>query len=670
MPDGPKLTIKQAAAKIRSAYPEESKAYSNDLELVDSYMRTFPKEENKLDGGGVVGLGFWRRRQQQIAQQNQPKPEGPGFFKSLYRAVVPEAVSPTFLGEIGERAKGAVYPLVHPLETAKLVGGSMLEGASSEVERATDLAEQGATIPAAIRYLQAGIPFIGPMLGKGQDEAAAGDIRSGTGTTLGALAPFLLGSPEARASLAETGKAVATPFVEGTRRAAQSSFGLGPRLTQRARLAQAQEISESLGKYKETFEQTGRERTLIKQQNDAALQDSLQKARAEHEANVGKIDAEFQQKVTAAQSAQAEQGRQLVRRAQLENEYKRTANDLGKNVKETEARVKAHLDERWENLREHIGDVEADATPIQNAVREAEQNILQGSPESIKIFRNILRESPQLEDASIFRGRASLGDLPPAVAARVAEELGIEGPFGIGGGTINFKNLRGYYTEIGDKLAAGNLPGDVYRAMKYVQKAIDNEITKIAESKGVLPEYQDVKAAWHDYKTDFHDMSSVRQGGSPLARAQRAVDPDYVAEPFTGKARERAIATYGKYREFGANPEQAARLSEIQNELGGLAKPPGKKIPLPQKPPYPPAKIPKPSTKALPEYPASPKIPKPINPKELKSQQLNKLIDKLSQPHYIETIAPGLLTALRRITANILEKEGVQKFLTKPRRYE
>lgn len=332
------------------------------------------------------------------------------------------------------------------------------------------------------------------------------------------------------------------------------------------------------------------------------------------------------------------------RRSTVEQQNEQLAKDVRDNVKNTHAAVRKELDTRWESLREKVGDAEIPLQPINDAIIEANDSILRGSPESIRIFNNILHETPSLEEASIFRGagqiqrsgtpgRVSLGDFrlsaKPAISGvgpesmeRLRAAVGAGGPSSfkpVAEGNISFNDARGYFTELGEKMfSSENIPGDVYRALRHVRNALDTEISKAAKQRGVLEDYTKLKADWRDYMSDFHDMSAVSRGGSPLARTLRAPDPGYAADPFLGKAGERAVGILGKYTRYGADPSLGTRMRANKAELS-----------------------------RLPRRTEIPEMPKPTDPADVRMKQLQSAAERFRRPSHWDILA--LMYAVREM---------------------
>lgn len=236
--------------------------------------------------------------------------------------------------------------------------------------------------------------------------------------------------------------------------------------------------------------------------------------------------AEFQRKQQAALDAQkAEQARQTTQ-AQAKRTYQEQGARLVNRVQDVAKNVKAKVDALYDDLRQKTAGATAEPEDVGKAVQNAE-NKIKGSSENLKIFRDILSKNPdttapesiEYQGAQIPKGHA-LYD--------VLLEMGKEGSEKT---PISFGDLQGYYSELGDKLASGNLPGDVYQALKSLQGDIGGMMDKIAADKGVGSQLKTARNLYRDYMQTFRENTGPSGSASPIAKSLLAKDPAFALKP-------------------------------------------------------------------------------------------------------------------------------------------
>lgn len=83
---------------------------------------------------------------------------------------------------------GPMYAARHPLDSASLLGHSMLQAQQGQYQRYLRDKQAGNYGAAAVNYLYAGIPLVGPALGAAGDQFRAHQFAAGLGGTLGVAA--------------------------------------------------------------------------------------------------------------------------------------------------------------------------------------------------------------------------------------------------------------------------------------------------------------------------------------------------------------------------------------------------------------------------------------------------------------------------------------------------
>jgi len=333
--------------------------------------------------------------------------------------------------------------------------------------------------------------------------------------------------------------------------------------------------------------------------------------------------------------------------------------------------VRVAQNNRWTAFRQAIGDLMVDWTPVQQAVVDAETNILQGSPENIAIFRNILREGvdPTLEKATVFRKTGgALEDvlnsknLTEEGRARLIKQLGEEAQFEDRGGSgpaakqnvqIPFEDARGYYTELGEKIAkARSLPGDVRRALKFVQDAADTKSIKPSIPKGQLSIYNALKSDWAQYMGDFYDSDG------PLAKLKNSLNSDSRLNLITGSEGSNIIDALGRYARH--NPKVVNLTGRIRSMMKQVEMLPTDAGAIPGR--LEPPKLPEPpEATSLSERP---KGPEPLDVTREKIEKLNKKAEEWSQLRPWQLRAKQIPLAIaERVIAELLSRPEIQRWI-------
>jgi hypothetical protein len=221
---------------------------------------------------------------------------------------------------------------------------------------------------------------------------------------------------------------------------------------------------------------------------------------------------------------------------------------------------------------------------------------------------------------------------------------------------LAFRDLQGYYTELGEKMQGEAVPGDVYRALKYVKNEIGNEMSTMAKQHNVGTELADAQKYWKDYEKTFHDMRSVALGGSPVARVLRRADAGNIISDLTGNASARAVTQLTNY-----DPVLAKRAASIASNFEQMKALPSK-LKLKEAPAAPEVK-----TAKIPEPPVKPpRIPMPEAP-DLKQSLYNARLNQLESTTGKLRHISSLYRALARPTiGGVLESPKVVEWLTKP----
>jgi hypothetical protein len=155
-------------------------------------------------------------------------------------------------------------------------------------------------------------------------------------------------------------------------------------------------------------------------------------------------------------------------------------------------------------------------------------------------------------------------------------------------GGEKYKELRRAYTKLNEYLYdSGEMPPDLYKAVKSVRNQIGTQLQSAADSVGLGGKYSKAMREWHDYKDAWHDVSSLAKGGSPIKRILESADPAYVIDQLKGKAGERLIEEIGKYSKYGADKPLAGRLKGFIEQVRAMPASAGEIPKAPERPQIP-----------------------------------------------------------------------------------
>jgi hypothetical protein len=151
-----------------------------------------------------------------------------------------------------------------------------------------------------------------------------------------------------------------------------------------------------------------------------------------------------------------------------------------------------------------------------------------------------------------------------------------------------YSDLRRAYTKLNEYLyGGGEIPTDLYKAVKPVRDALGNVLQKSADSVGLGGKFSKVMNDWSEYKSTFHDKSAIAKGGSPIRRILDAEDPAFVIDQLKGKAGDRLIEEIGKYQKYGADKALAGRLKGFIEQVKAMPSTAGELPAAPKRPTFP-----------------------------------------------------------------------------------
>lgn len=548
------------------------------------------------------------------AKQSSP-PVGPqpdvaaAITQDVPRPALPKALAPpTFSERIGERIKENAYAIPEALDalSRKMKGQETPEDkAKSEYfENLVGKKDyQSGTIPGIATGVVKSAAVVPRMIydtvkGWVQDPAsAAGDIISG-------YAGHQMGS---------TGKAAETEAVPPKMKGSTAEPRLSPEQQAKftadidaANAEYAAKSHEYYQKQSKIFDEAKRQAT----EDQAEFQTKTAEAKKAHAEKLAKAQADFEAEVASEAKSKSEwqakmdaaaESRRLA--ADVENQRQSMAAEQAQKISDVRTGAQQiyedigkQIDDQWTAVRTKVGEeTPTPAKPIVDAITDAEKEYLRGSPAAVKQFKDILREVGMDDLVETEQGDLTV---PPDK-------------------TLPWQTVRVHSSALGRAASTGNLPGNVYQAIKAVRAATENVLGDVAKSRGAGADYQAVKAADHAFRTDFENLGNVSLGeGQPISRLVRAPSDTFAADHILGKAGDILVKNLQKWDPTGQLAQAVERARILRSQIKSL---PTVKV-LKEPPPYtgttPVAKeVPPPK---LPEQPGIPEK-EPAVPPQLKT---------------------------------------------------
>jgi hypothetical protein len=412
-------------------------------------------------------------------------------------------------------------------------------------------------------------------------------------------------TPLAESEVVRGGKAV----VEAPRSTLQQAI-VSKAEIERARVEHEAEIQQINEAYEKKVQEVGRKTAADESVRQLAIEQAKDKYAAKLSEHMEKIrEASAKQTAGEVKSKTFTQPRSGPVYQRLAIMVDKVATE---DVPALDKAVRTAYDSRWGAWRQAMGDAEGNFTPVMEAVQEAEDTILKGSPENIGIFRNILAEgdNPILAQASVFKGGVGI-DVKDILGSRYMsevtrnrvlrslEEAGVSetGRMPLTETSLPIDDIRGYITELQQKMFGGRFTGDVYRALKHVQQAAESEVQRVAKERGQLDVYNRLKSDWSQYLGDFYDSDGA------LTKLKNSGTSDARLTLVSGSQGANIVEALGRYARFLPKAgetaiDTAGKVRSIIKQLREM--PTSAKIPaLPERPSFPPPKPPR----ELPERP-------------------------------------------------------------------
>ena len=390
-------------------------------------------------------------------------------------------------------------------------------------------------VSGALQYLESGFPFAGGPAARSQEQFVNKDYAGSAGSAINAALLAKIG-PEA-AKRAATGP---------LRTASQFVTGVGKDVVEQSR----KKFGEDLAKLNEQIE-------TAKGKNEASRTGVVERQNLTSEA---------------------------------QNNAKQIGSDLQNLREEERAVAKA--------LYPEVGGT-ADSAALHKQLQQAVEGGLKGSEKVPTAVGRVLSETSEIPGKST--GPAIAGrtlDLSNASDIAAYKRYKASGAFtpeeiarieGKTAGGMTFDKLHGYYSELGK--AAYNLEGDERAATLAAKKVIGDQMEKMAAAENKSYRFGVAQKNWAQLENTFYNTSSTATGGSPIARALRAIDPiskevrpEYVqailSEP---KAYSSAQKLLSRYK--GARNIQAAMSMMVDNLADARKLPKSvKEVPVPKAP--------------------------------------------------------------------------------------
>jgi hypothetical protein len=540
------------------------------------------------------------------------------------------------VSDIKDLGTGAKTIATHPIESAKMVGGSMLEAQQGTAERAAGELKDPDWMKKAhglVREIYAGIPGIGPVMERGgtQFENAINLISQGKYKEalavmkggMGTMTPILAGEAGktpvgSRVALkgADMAGDIAKGVVEAPKEAPRVILREVSNAGKRAVEAEKGKVetSNAIGK-SEYQEKANRARVQARSAYEAGEAEKAQPyeeaarkwesaAKQEKAAARGKYETTERRRVEVAEQNQKIE----AAKKNLEQTAEGNTKQLTQNLKTTLDNAKDSFDKEYGEFDAKIlgkspqapkGTLQASLNPVVEAVRNAKKNIIEGSEESIKQFESITKRSEMMET--------------PA-----GEVIPVQGPQ-----FMPAADLRGYVTELESKIYDSNTLPDVKNALKSVVEVGKKEVgeaIKDVHGQSAVNAYHDLNSRYSDYLTDWRDTSKT----NPLPRVRSILlegvaknNPNYpvyldIGRILKGGNAQKALALLDKYKKFGADPRILSEYQKTLDQLASLPKPKELKEParVAQYKISEPPKPPKPTKVAEINYPEPPKLKK------------------------------------------------------------
>lgn len=553
---------------------------------------------------------------------------------------------------------GVYQTIRHPYDTAT--------GMYSQAEDAADAAqrefENNPSAPLGQRVAASALTGLenAPLIGGMVQQAEKGGTVLASPESVGAAAEGItaFAAPEvAGRALSQVG-VLRSKAANNVRGFAQENLDAGDEFARKTTQKYSKDVEDTKAQNQTATEKTLKDRGKVDQKNrfterkdarDAArVKERNERAVAEHARKLREVH-EHNRALEQSGAAQESLGGQVTEHSQ----------DLDSRIQKAKVKAKGANDAEWKTVREKVGNTSVPVTDLASDVKQAEAK-LAGSAESIKVFRDIMGRQGEEEPTLYFDGKAVEpgSDLYSRTRA-VYQQEGL--PTGDVGKPVEFRDLQGYYSELGSKISQGNLPGDVFQAMRSLRDSIGKRMQSLADNAGAGTDLTKAKEGFQKYMEAFSDSPTTKQTVASKVLAEAS--PDYVKERDQA-ARLEKVSQY--------DPEIAATASRIRGLRGQLKNlPTGGPKPLPEPPrletvPYPSDRTPYAEPHANDAAPEAP---------DITAERRTQLQDKLKKYGRVgswvgRVIFGGLAAAashgdISRFSTDLVLGQGAMTVLTK-----
>lgn len=300
----------------------------------------------------------------------------------------------------------------------------------------------------------------------------------------------------------------------------------------------------NVAKFREVEQDVQEARAATQSKNISTYREAEQHLAAKQEevAAVNKAEREaYQVEKKAATEEQGKQDILAARKVNLAKAEEQIKPALQKNLVDTRDAVFGDLDQRWDTVRQAVG-----------------PNI-KANPQAIATASNT--------------AMAGITSVNQELYAKVVEDA-------FGGASpskLSWQEAQAVYTKLGNRLAQGGLPYDVWNGLKSFQSSLGNEMETMANAAGARNDFVTVRRDYAQAMADLKDIhKSVANGASPIAHALNKADSANAAKYFEGKLTgpaNRALKILARYKKYGADLNYPLRYRSILDESESLPKP-------------------------------------------------------------------------------------------------
>jgi hypothetical protein len=336
-------------------------------------------------------------------------------------------------------------------------------------------------------------------------------------------------------------------------------------------------VPENKAKLEETIKEN-KERLQSSRFREGEQQFKLQKTNKE-------IEAENARKLQEAEAAKVQRQASQVK---VEEQSKQAK----EKIETVENAVWKEANRKFDAVKEKIGadkpgEPMEPAAPLLEAVNVAQNNILRGIPETVPVFRAILKLDEETGASATLREQVMQGqgmtgryaDLTPerkAIVDDIAQRYGA----GVSESQpVTWGKLQRIKTAAETSIRARGTAPIIKEALSGVRDTVVDMMGRMAESKGATTEWQEANQFWREWREDFHKRTGPQGSASPIAQTLDAVDSKNIRGSLLrteeeGSGKNRAVDILRKYGQYGGT-EAADIVQQMSETKKGIIKPSG-----------------------------------------------------------------------------------------------